>query len=192
MRRIRQMSWSEISKNADHASRGVLLVEHAHTLSDEDYWRAVSDAWQDSDRQRLSASEWRKLWTAVRPGRANVMDAEERDQLAHLPERVQVYRGVNAYNAVSGLSWTLDADTAHWFADIPGAGSLRVVIAVSVIFSSREDPIRSFARPMYIVGVSGTHFASSDPTGTVGSLPLKCPPTLRSRNCRAGGSNSTT
>ena len=120
------MSWSEISKYADHTSRGVLLLEHSLTLGDQDYWHAVRDAWQDSDRQPLSAAQWRTLWCADRPGRENVMDAGERDRLAALPDRVEVHRGVNARNTVSGLSWTLDADTAHWFADIPGAGSLRV------------------------------------------------------------------
>ena len=46
------------------------------------------------------------------------MDKEELQVYEELPDLVTVYRGVTPYNAkrVKGLSWTLDRDTAEWFA----------------------------------------------------------------------------
>jgi hypothetical protein len=109
-------SWDELSRYANHHERGWLLLEHAHDLSGDDYWRAVADAWLDSDRQSLAPADWRGLWLADRPGREQVMTVEDRDALAALPERVTVYRGVNCRNYVAGISWTLDRNLAHWFA----------------------------------------------------------------------------
>ena len=46
------------------------------------------------------------------------MDAEELRQLQALEDPVTVYRGVTPHNArnIRALSWTLDRDTAEWFA----------------------------------------------------------------------------
>ena len=44
------------------------------------------------------------------------MSEAERQQLAGLPERVTIYRGVNDRNGFSGLSWTLDLERAERFA----------------------------------------------------------------------------
>lgn len=111
------MSWKELSRFANHWSRGSLLREHAGDLSTEDYWSAVAQAWSDSDRQDLTPADWRTVWLAdAQLGREQAMTIEEREQLGALPERVSVYRGVNQRNHITGLSWTLDRDLAHWFA----------------------------------------------------------------------------
>ena len=46
------------------------------------------------------------------------MTPEERKQLDELDDTVTVYRGVTSYNAdnVLALSWSLEYDTANWFA----------------------------------------------------------------------------
>ncbi len=48
-----------------------------------------------------------------------LMTPEERQQLQALPDSVTVYRGVTSFNAkrIKVLSWTLDKDTAQWFAN---------------------------------------------------------------------------
>jgi len=53
--------WDELSRYADHYERGWLLLEYADVLPDCDYWRAVGEAWSDSDRQPLT---W---WRTPRP-----------------------------------------------------------------------------------------------------------------------------
>jgi hypothetical protein len=85
-------------------------------VPDTAYWQAVAEAWRDSDRQPLSPANWRKLLASERPGREFLMTDDERRDLVALPERVTVYRGVNAWNHLSGLSWTLDRQRAEFFA----------------------------------------------------------------------------
>ena len=122
-------SWGELSRFADHHERGELLLEWSSDLTDDDHWRAVADVWVDCDRQSITPAEWRDLWLADRPGREHTMTNEERAALAALPERVAVYRGVDGFTTPNGrrghgLSWTLDRDLAHWFADRGGGGRL--------------------------------------------------------------------
>ena len=47
-----------------------------------------------------------------------LMDEDERQMLTDLEGTVTVYRGVTSYNAknIRALSWTLNYDTAKWFA----------------------------------------------------------------------------
>jgi hypothetical protein len=122
-------TWDDISHYANHSERGWLLLEHADDLLLPEFWQGVADAWADCDRQSLTKTDWRYLWTDVWVGDedrwAHVMNDEERAQFEQLPERVAVYRGVwmtelkdGQYwgNEISGMSWTLDRDLAHWFA----------------------------------------------------------------------------
>ncbi|MFQ9737450.1 MAG: hypothetical protein ACLR06_06880 [Christensenellaceae bacterium] len=46
------------------------------------------------------------------------MDASEREKLERLEDEVTVYRGVTSCTAknIRALSWTLDYETADWFA----------------------------------------------------------------------------
>jgi hypothetical protein len=114
----RARPWEERFRFADHHERGSLMLEVPADLDDAAYWRAVASAWQDCERQSLTAAQWRALLTAQRAGREqHLMTSEERQELAALPERVTVHRGVHAYSyATGGLSWTLDRTRAVWFA----------------------------------------------------------------------------
>ena len=91
------------------------------------------------------------------------MMASERHQLAALPERVTVYRGVNAYSEPSGLSWTLDRERAEWFArrfperpDYPGLVFSYVITGrvlrgrIIALFNARqESEVVVFPRYVY-------------------------------------------
>jgi L-amino acid N-acyltransferase YncA len=48
-------------------------------------------------------------------GREQVMDEQEREALAGMPEILTVYRGASVASNIKGLSWTLTEQTAHWF-----------------------------------------------------------------------------
>jgi len=148
--------WRARFRLANHRERGQLLLELPPELPADEYRVAVRDAWQDSDRQPLAAEDWRRLFSAELPGRAEgLMKDEERKRLAGLPERVEVFRGVNAWNHFSGLSWTLDRERAEWFGarlvTDEGAG---VTIAARVlrkriiaVFDERgEDEVLVFPR----------------------------------------------
>ena len=92
----------------------------ASVLSQEDLGRLLADAWileecPNQDRN-VSKRELLDLFRSVPP--ELLMDEEERAVYQSLEDIVTVYRGVTSYNAknVKALSWTLDRNTAEWFA----------------------------------------------------------------------------
>jgi len=79
------------------------------------FWQLVGSIWQDSENIYQNRGQWLKLWSSTIPNRSSVMDEEDQEALAALPETFKVYRGVSRAKAAQGLSWTLDYDKAVWF-----------------------------------------------------------------------------
>lgn len=93
-----------------------LMHATAHGLEGPEYWHLLGEVWTDAEYPRQHGnSKWLYLFGRMTPGKEELMDEEERDAFAALPERVTVYRGHQSDNA-SGLSWTLSLDKAKWFA----------------------------------------------------------------------------
>ena len=89
-------------------------------LSELDLGHLLAAAWtieeapnQDPNLSRRSLAD---LFRSISP--EHLMDAEELRQFQMLEDPVTVYRGVTSHNAenIRALSWTLDRDTAEWFA----------------------------------------------------------------------------
>ena len=89
-------------------------------LSEPDLGHLLADAWtmdeapnQDPNLSRRSLAG---LFRSVSP--EHLMDAEELRRFQAPEDPVTVYRGITSYNAqnIRALSWTLDRDTAEWFA----------------------------------------------------------------------------
>ena len=89
-------------------------------LSEPDLGSLLSAAWTMEEAPNrdpnLSRRSLAALFRSVSP--EHLMDAEELRQLEALEDPVAVYRGVTSHNArnIRALSWTLDRDTAEWFA----------------------------------------------------------------------------
>jgi hypothetical protein len=92
----------------------------APNLSKADFSTILADAWIRSEQPNhdpnLSQS---KLLAIFRAADLKIlMDAEEQEKLEALGDTVTVYRGVHSAksNGVKAMSWTLDQETAAWFA----------------------------------------------------------------------------
>lgn len=89
-------------------------------LSQKDFSEILADAWIRSENPNLDVNFTQsKLLSMFKDADPQIlMDGEERAQLEELNETVTVYRGVTSYNAdnTKALSWTLDYNTAEWFA----------------------------------------------------------------------------
>lgn len=92
----------------------------APVLSQKDLGQLLADAWileecPNQDRN-VSKQELLNLFRSVPP--ELLMNEEERAAYRTLDDPVTVYRGVTSYNAknIKALSWTLDRETAEWFA----------------------------------------------------------------------------
>ena len=85
-------------------------------LSKEDFSSILADAWMKSEYANVSKERLVSMFKQA--DRAKLMNDMERTQLDALADPVTVYRGVTNYNAknIRALSWTLDYDTAVWFA----------------------------------------------------------------------------
>ncbi len=113
--------WENVADGKDHYGRGRAFARYACQLPVDEYWRGLGDTWQDCERQDIAHWYWGFYWTRLHRNHEErwqyVMTDGERAQVNGLPARVTVYRGVNPFNKASGLSWTLDRDVAHWFAN---------------------------------------------------------------------------
>ena len=108
--------WAELSRQVGPEHLGPLLVQHAGSLCDDDYWRSLAEAWQDCDRQGLRLAEWRRLCDRGPAGSRVSHDAGGAVRAGRAPGPRDRVSRVRAHNRLSGLSWTLDHDLAHWFA----------------------------------------------------------------------------
>ena len=92
----------------------------ASSLSKADYSSILADAWIRSEQPNhdpnLPQSRLLAMFRAADP--KLLMDDEERERLDSLENTVTVYRGVHSAKSdgVCAMSWTLDKDTAAWFA----------------------------------------------------------------------------
>jgi len=89
-------------------------------LSKKDFSEILSDAWMRSEYPSydpdVSQQEQLAMFHAADP--AALMNEDEYEHFCSLEDPVTVYRGVTPYNAdnIKALSWTLNYDTAAWFA----------------------------------------------------------------------------
>jgi hypothetical protein len=85
-------------------------------INGEDYWRVVGNVWTDSENIYQHFAAWKRLWGSDLAGRQAMMDEDELEELAAMPEILTVYRGFELKSAQRGLSWTTNRDKAVWFA----------------------------------------------------------------------------
>ena len=89
-------------------------------LAKEDFSTILADAWIRSEQPNhdpnLPQSRLLAMFRAADP--KLIMDDQERNMLDSLGDTVTVYRGVHSAksNGINAMSWTLDQDTAAWFA----------------------------------------------------------------------------
>lgn len=110
-----------ISVVYERAYRLDALLRYAERIEDDcNFWDTVGGVWTDSENIHQSYDEWQDILHTLRPRRECIMDEDEREALAALPDTLKVYRGVRAldgdYDGLEGFSWTLDRSQAVWFA----------------------------------------------------------------------------
>src|ERR1700683_2894096 len=89
---------------------------HDRIKPDELYWERLRQVWEATEIPSTDLGWWREMLTADRPAREAMMAEGERQDLAPLPQEIEIYRGAGHPNFAEGLSWTLDREKAEWFA----------------------------------------------------------------------------
>ena len=114
---IAEKKYSQIIFLHERPYRLEAFVQITKELSDKEYWSLLESVWTDTENGWQNLPTWRALFWSKRPGRENLMDANERFTLQNLPETVEIYRGcLNGINE-DGIAWTLNRDKAEFFAN---------------------------------------------------------------------------
>lgn len=89
--------------------------EFAGRMDDKTYWRLLGELWVDQENPEDFVEEWQVRFASPRPGREEIMQPEEREALAALPDEIEVFRA-DIGAAPWGPSWTMIEEVARWFA----------------------------------------------------------------------------
>ena len=140
-------------------------------LGKEDFAKILANTWirteDPNSNPNLSKSKLLTLFKSADP--QILMDESEYQQFSSLPDKVTVYRGVTFYNAhnVKALSWTLNRDTADWFAQRFGENGTVYQATVDkqhiyALFNGRNES-EVIVDPQHLEGLEQVHqFSSQD------------------------------
>lgn len=100
---------------------GLTFLKFAYPhLSQADMSEILASAWTraEAPHQDANVSKAKLLYMFKAADPFSLMDQDELERFQELENTVTVYRGVTSYNAanVKALSWSLDQETAKWFA----------------------------------------------------------------------------
>jgi hypothetical protein len=96
------------------------LAKDAELLPDDRYWSLLGRVYGAQKFTHYSRDVIDTLFRADRPGRENLMEPDERDVLARLPDVLTVYRGYtddNEEGYEDGIAWSLDRREGVWYAN---------------------------------------------------------------------------
>lgn len=91
------------------------FFELAARIPDKEYWQLLGSIWSDSENLWQYQEMLPYLLNMKKDGKENIMDEEEKQLLANLPDEITIYRGHQYINRL-GYSWTLSYLKAKWFA----------------------------------------------------------------------------
>ena len=99
-------------------------------MSDSDLGSVLAQTWTSIEyisTDRTVSSEEIINWF-IRADKNTLMSIDEQEILKNLPDKITIYRGVTAENKMNtkALSWTLNKDTAKWFANRFQTGTCEV------------------------------------------------------------------
>lgn len=101
--------------------RSVFLNETLRYIGNKDLAKYLRKLWISCDYvnvdQVISKSKYVSLFKQA--DKSALMNEDEIQRIGDLPDNVTIYRGINdiTNHPVNGLSWTLDINTANWFAN---------------------------------------------------------------------------
>jgi hypothetical protein len=109
--------WSGIVAIVERPWRLHYFADFAEELSDRQYWEILGELWTDSENIHQNIDEWKAALRSPRAERDAFMSEEDRHTLKTLPDKLTVYRGYIRGRNERGLSYTLDWNRAHFFAN---------------------------------------------------------------------------
>ena len=130
-------NWTQVVWLHERPYRPLALYQIGRRMSDEQFWRMVSEVWIDSENHSQNAKVWQRLWLTERPRREQVMTQNEHHELSRLPDPLVIFRGCQDAESMLGLSWTVSRKKAIWFANrLPRARTKPVLATAQIMRKS--------------------------------------------------------
>lgn len=123
----KEADWSQVIWLHERAYRLDALQEVGQYLDEQaggaEFWGLAGEVWTDSENIWQNLEEWRDIFCDYEFWDREYFMSEHDRQTLRLPvnkggmeQQVTVYRGFCHDEAVDGFSWSLNRDTAVWFA----------------------------------------------------------------------------
>ena len=120
------------------------FMDVADDMSDNHYWENLADIWIDSENIWQNKDLWKSALSSKRPGKSNMMQQDELDELDALPDKIKIYRGYIKGKNQNGFSWTTDKDKAAWFSNRLARSNEKPLVAEATV--SKKDVVAYFTR----------------------------------------------
>lgn len=117
---IETIDWDAVIYNANANNLADIINRHYDNISDETYWKIIGHCYTSSELGHSDTEVIAEYLNCPRSNRHYLMNEEERNLLANLPDQVTIYRGCSAKEVNSTklrFSWTLDREIAESFAN---------------------------------------------------------------------------
>jgi hypothetical protein len=145
------------------------FMEIEERMDDDEYWTLLGHIWTDSENIWQNEEDWTELMESGRGDRSKLMDDEEREYLAGLPDELVIWRGFKNDDRELGLSWTLDRSRAKWFAkrlssdnDVARVASGKVKKSDVIAFFGGRNEEEIVINPCYIQELTIEHVEDMD------------------------------
>jgi hypothetical protein len=109
-------NWSQYIWFHERPYRAMAFEKIKGNLTNPEYWDLLGSVWTDSENIWQSYNLFKKFLRSKRSDKDKLMDDDERELLAELPDEVRVYRGHMGKNK-KGLSWSFSSHAARYFAE---------------------------------------------------------------------------
>lgn len=117
---IETIDWYSVIYNTNGNNLEEVINLHHDNISDEIYWKIIGHCYTSSELGHSDSEVIAGYLNNNRSNRHYLMNEEERNLLANLPDQVTIYRGCSTIEANSTklrFSWTLDREIAESFAN---------------------------------------------------------------------------
>ena len=119
-------------------------MDVADYMYDNHYWENLADIWIASENIWQNKDLWKSALSSKRPGKSNMMQQDELDELDALPDKIKIYRGYIKGKNQNGFSWTTEKDKAAWFSNRLARSNEKPLVAEATV--SKKDVVAYFTR----------------------------------------------
>jgi hypothetical protein len=135
------LNYNEAFLSVNTSEKIAVFMDHQDTFTDEEYWRALSDAYIQQNYNKIPYKVYHELFSAKRAKREKLMDAKELNLFKKLPDQITIYRGGSKTEEKTkkfGVSWTLDKNIAKNFAKVKAIRDKKKMVVIEKTISKKE------------------------------------------------------